>query len=70
MVGWACLPEAPCTWRLTVPVELPKRFNPVVDAPWISASPRYPAPEHIDKVTYALLECATGEEFIERVRMS
>ena len=39
MVGWACLPEAPCTRRLTVPVELPKRFNPVVDAPWIPASP-------------------------------
>ena len=27
-------------------------------------------PEHIDKVTDALLECATGEEFIERVRMT
>ena len=25
-------------------------------------------PEHIDQVTDALLECATGEEFIERVR--
>lgn len=27
-------------------------------------------PEHIDKVTDALLECATGDEFIERVRMT
>ena len=27
-------------------------------------------PEDIDKVTDAMLECATGEEFIERVRMT
>jgi len=27
-------------------------------------------PEHIDKVFDALLECATGDEFIERVRMT
>ena len=27
-------------------------------------------PEGIDRVTDALLECATGEEFIERVRMT
>ena len=27
------------------------------------------SPEGIDRVTDALLECATGEEFIERVRM-
>ena len=27
-------------------------------------------PEEIDKVTDALLECATGDEFIERVRMT
>ena len=25
-------------------------------------------PEGIDKVSYALIECGTGEEFIERVR--
>ena len=30
----------------------------------------FSGPEHIDKVTDALLECATGEEFIDRVRMS
>ena len=28
-----------------------------------------PAPEDIDRVTDALFECDTGEEFIERVRM-
>ena len=28
-----------------------------------------PAPEDIDRVTDALVECATGDEFIERVRM-
>ena len=28
-----------------------------------------PAPEDIDRVTDALIECATGDEFIERVRM-
>ena len=28
-----------------------------------------PGPEDIDKVTDALVECATGDEFIERVRM-
>ena len=28
------------------------------------------SPEGIDRVTDALLECATGEEFIERVRMA
>ena len=28
------------------------------------------SPEGIDRVTDALLECATGEEFIERVRMT
>ena len=28
-----------------------------------------PAPEDIDKVTDALVECTTGDEFIERVRM-
>jgi len=27
-------------------------------------------PEHIDRLTDALLECATGDEFIERVRMT
>ena len=27
-----------------------------------------PAPEDIDRVTDALVECATGDEFIERVR--
>ena len=28
-----------------------------------------PAPEDVDRVTDALVECATGDEFIERVRM-
>ena len=28
------------------------------------------SPEQIDKVIDALLECATGDEFIERVRMT
>ena len=28
----------------------------------------FSGPEDIDKVTDALLECATGEEFIDRVR--
>ncbi len=28
-----------------------------------------PAPEDMDRVTDALFECRTGEEFIERVRM-
>ena len=29
---------------------------------------RLPGPEGIDRVTDALFECGTGEEFIERVR--
>lgn len=28
-----------------------------------------PGPEDVDRVTDALVECATGDEFIERVRM-
>ena len=28
-----------------------------------------PGPEGVDRVTDALVECATGDEFIERVRM-
>ena len=28
-----------------------------------------PRPEDVDRVTDAMVECATGDEFIERVRM-
>ncbi|MDE2973224.1 MAG: hypothetical protein OXU64_00690 [Gemmatimonadota bacterium] len=28
-----------------------------------------PGPEDVDRVTDALVECATGDEFIERVRL-
>ncbi len=37
------------------------RLSRILDEP--------PAPEDIDRVTDALVECATGDEFIERVRM-
>ena len=29
-----------------------------------------PGPEEVDRVTDALVECSTGEEFIERVRVA
>lgn len=30
---------------------------------------KLPGPDEVDRVTDALFECATGDEFIERVRM-
>ena len=48
--------------------QIARRFGEETAARVSEMLERLPGPEDIDRVTDAVIECGTGEEFIERVR--